>query len=392
MKVKQIISAQLRVKHPDPILIIRKLTSYGYVIRNIEQIDEITTDLWVDLKDYKHVRLMLDNWDIAYELNDRAYLDSPLKNILKRSALFTVVMILTLITFLLQGRILFVEILGNDIVPESLILDEVNENGIYFGVRNADIRSESIKNTLLEKIPELEWVGVNTTGCVATVCVREKVSINKSNSKFAVSSLIASTEGIVSACSVNKGTLLCKEGQTVQSGQLLISGYTDCGMVLKATMADGEVYANTLRNLTGVIPLEFSETKNQKKTIRRFGIRIGKKLINFDNNSGIYSGSCDKILKEKFLVLPGNFVLPFSVVIEEITIYDGVCNFSLDNASDTLYTYCKQYLQSQMVAGSIENEQFDIQKLEDCTILTGNCLCTEMIGRRKNEDIFTRGN
>ena len=45
------------------------------------------------------------------------------------------------------------------------------------------IRSEKVKNSLLQRIPQLQWAGINTDGCVAVISVREKTAIKNSEFK-----------------------------------------------------------------------------------------------------------------------------------------------------------------------------------------------------------------
>jgi hypothetical protein len=49
----------------------------------------------------------------------------------------------------------------------------------------------------------------------------------------------------------------------------------------------------------------------------RYSILLGKKRINFYKGSGIYDGSCVKMVSQYHLTLPGDYVLPVTVVKEE---------------------------------------------------------------------------
>ena len=53
-----------------------------------------------------------------------------------------------------------------------------------------------------------------------------------------------------------------------------------------------------------------------------FGILFGKKLINFFKDSGILDSTCVRINKMYPFVLPGGFMLPISLIKQEIIYYD----------------------------------------------------------------------
>ena len=47
---------------------------------------------------------------------------------------------------------------------------------------------------------------------------------------------------------------LCAPGQAVSKGQVLISGYTDCGLCVLSQRAQGEVMAYTGRSFSALMP------------------------------------------------------------------------------------------------------------------------------------------
>ena len=64
-----------------------------------------------------------------------------------------------------------------------------------------------------------------------------------------------SRDGFIVSATVTRGNFLCRVGQSVKAGQVLISGYTDCGICIQATRAEGEIYAQTSRDFAAVTPL-----------------------------------------------------------------------------------------------------------------------------------------
>ena len=169
-------------------------------------------------------------------------------------------------------------------------------------------------------MPQLQWAGVSTSGCVAIITVHERNVKEPAREKEGVCSIVAARDGIITEMTVLRGNGLCKPGMAVKAGQVLISGYQDCGICIRAAHAEGEILAYTQHCLMAVCPINRvirSETLGRKE---KYSLIIGKKEINFMKYSGISGSSCVKIYEQKYMTLPGGFVLPI-VFARESTIY-----------------------------------------------------------------------
>ncbi len=287
------------------------------------------------------------------------------------------------------SRIFFVRVEGCDAVPALLIVEQAEKCGIHFGSSRARVRSEKVKNDLLNAIPELQWAAVNTSGCVATISIREKTTAAETKPNHGVSSIIAVRDGIVTDCTATKGNLLCKTGQAVKAGEVLISGYTDCGLQIRATRADGEVYAQTQRQMTALLPAGLEQKGEVQKVQQKYSLLFGKKRINFYKGSGISDTSCDKMYTQYFLTLPGGFQLPVALTVETLVFYDKmtVCA-EQDAVLEDMGHYCEQYLLDQMISGSIISKKRTMEASDEVYVLYEEYTCQEMIGRVKNEEII----
>jgi sporulation protein YqfD len=272
-------------------------------------------------------------------------------------------------------------------IPDKQIIEAAESCGLYFGVERQTVRSEVIKNALLQKIPQLQWVGINTRGCTATISVREKTKQDiEVKTPYQVSSIIAGRDGIIQSCTVYQGTPLCTAGQAVKAGQILVSGYTDCGLTVMATRADAEVTALTCRSLEILTPSAAKVRKAQISAKRDYAIRIGKKLINLSKDSGNSDTSCVRIYSEKFARLPGGFYLPISL-IKITNVQYSVAPEEPSDIGDGVWLeeFSREYLMKSMVAGKVISTQSDIVLDDKTTCLRGRFVCLEMIGQIMNE-------
>lgn len=311
------------------------------------------------------------------------------KRFAARPILLSGFLLLLILMLLLPTRVLFIQVEGCSAVPQRRILEAAEELGLSFGASRRQIRSEQLKNGLLSKIPELKWAGVNTKGCVAVISVRERTAAQEPVEESGrVGNVVAVRDGIVDSVTVTRGTGLCQTGQAVKQGQVLISGYTDCGRILQAALAKGEVYAKTNRDLTAVSPLRWMARGEEGQTRWNLTVILGKKRINLWKGSGIWDSSCGRISKEVPLTLPGGFRLPVTLVVERIISYPTFpVQADPDGTAEELARFAEEYLSGQMIAGKILGSALDYGREPEKLTMDGRYDCLEMIGREQTERI-----
>lgn len=310
------------------------------------------------------------------------------KGLIRRPVLVLGMAVLLFLAFFIPSRVYFVRVEGNESVPARLILEAAEESGIGFGASRRAVRSEKMKNALLSKVPELQWAGVNTYGCVAVISVRERSELSQEQKEQTVSSIVAARDGIIVSCTVTRGNGLCAVGQAVQAGQVLISGYTDCGLTITATRAEGEIMAQTHRQLEVITPSMQQIRGREQGQTTKYSLLVGKKRINFYKGSGISDSSCVKMYSEYVLTLPGGFQLPLALVRETAISYDlEAAPVDERSAQHALTDFASSYLRRQMVAGSITGRSEAVGSENGVYRLTGEYACIEMIGRVRQEQI-----
>ena len=297
-------------------------------------------------------------------------------------------MMIMLLTLLLPTRILFFRIEGNERISNGQILEAAWNCGIRFGIPRREIRSEKMKNALISEIPELKWAGINTYGCMAVISVRESDLQTEQAQGYRVGSIISARDGYVTSCPVTKGSALCKPGEIVRAGQVLISGYNDCGICIRMTGAEGEIFANTTHRIHTVMPSRSIMRTLPRKTEKKISLIVGKKRIKLWKDSGISDTTCDRIYEEYYITLPGGFCLPFCVAVETITRW--ACKETdcpTDAVKDDMKKFAHDSVILRMVSGEILEQDHFIALGNGSIELSSVFLCTEMIGRTITEEI-----
>ena len=288
--------------------------------------------------------------------------------------LAAVVLLLASLTVFMPTRILFLRVEGNGEIPARLILERAEECGVYFGASIRDLRSEQVKNHLLWAIPDLRWAGVNTEGCIATITVALRQD-GEENTQDLPGDVVAVTDALITDVFPETGTVQVFPGQVVRSGQILISGATDLGLCTRVDRAEGEVYGLTRRTVETVLPATIHARQESGRVVRKYSLRIGKKYVNFSNDSGILYGTCVKMRTVDYLTLPGGFQLPVALVTDTYQICETEI-VSREMVQEDLMAQARRYVREQMRSGTIVQED---------ARFTGGALnvvfeCREMIG------------
>ena len=300
------------------------------------------------------------------------------------------VVLMIFLSLWLPGRVLFFRVEGNRTVPERRILEEAAACGLHFGAERGKVRSEQVKNRLLDTLPELSWVGVNTSGTVATITVQERRR-SPEQIRQSPGNIVASTDGIVTAVTATAGTPLVKPGDGVQAGQTLISGYTDLGLCTHVEAAEGEVFALTERSVYAVLPEETRQIVENGSTVKKYSLLIGKNRINFYSDSGILHTGCGKMTQIRVLTLPGGWTLPLALMVETFTVTETYSAARDPEEAEAMLTdAARAELEQRMTAGEIRSADAVLDEEDYRYRLTLQCRCHEMIGRHSS-GIITEG-
>ena len=360
---------------------LRAMTDGGITILAAVPKGELTAQVTVPRQDYGKCRRLAERRGDRVTLKNRRGLYWTLRRFLDRPVLLAGMALILALALYLPSRVLFVQVEGNGTIPSRKILDTAETCGIRFGASRRAVRSERMKNSLLEAVPELQWAGVNTYGCVAVITVRERPVQESEESASSFGHIVALTDGVVTECTATRGSLLCAPGQAVRQGQILISGYTDTGLAIRAEQAEGEVFGNTLRRITAVSPVKYLHKSKTGEEQKKISLLLGKKRIILWNSSRIWDTTCDRMYEEYYITLPGGFALPLALVVERYGLAQTAPrDISGEEAERLLRDFAEGCLMQTMIAGTIHSAHVTVDAQPGIWHLAGEYRCTELIG------------
>lgn len=357
-------------------------------LSHIAQKAPLSYQVTIRRKDYRKLSSILKKRGNSLRIVSSRGLYWSVKRFIYRPILLISFFLLLLSSYYLPSRVFFLAVEGNKTVPDRRILSAAEECGIRFAASRKLVRSEKVKNALLSSVPQLQWAGVNTAGCTAVISVRERAEEDPAAEEKIVSNLIAKQDGFILSATITGGTAHFLPGEAVTKGQLLVSGYTDCGICIRAARAEGEILAQTNHKIAAVMPKAYIHAAASGEEHYRIGILLGKKRINLWKDSRIFNTGCGRMYEEYYVSLPGGFQLPIALCIDRYRDYElREATVSEDHALLQLQEFSEAYLKEQMVAGQIVKKQQRLTSSANVFQLDSRFVCTEMIGIEQREQI-----
>ncbi|MCQ2441168.1 MAG: sporulation protein YqfD [Clostridia bacterium] len=232
---------------------------------------------------------------------------------------------------------------GNVNISDNDVINACGKIGIHEGKLISKIDPQFDAQRLLLNTKGLSWASLNIEGCVLSVNVTE-VQNSTDEKDTAPSNLKSKCDGIIEKIDVTSGNVVVKVGDTVASGDLLVSGIIESMDSTVFVRSVGTVTAQTEHTFskTG----KFSDTVNKKtgKTVKRsvidlFGLKIP---LYIGEVKGTYESKVKTHNAKLF-----NKKLPISITVKKYILTDEKeIKYNKDTLKNKLETEIKEEIES----------------------------------------------
>ncbi len=198
--------------------------------------DEIT--LKILNSDFKKLRKIRAKCKVKIKILSKHGLYTKLKRFKLRYGLVAGLLVFVCLQIFLSLFVWQIEIVGNNNVSDSEIIDVCNSLNVRRGVLKSRLDLPVIKEELMLKLPNVAWAAINIEGCRATVNISE---IKNEEADKTPANLISNYDCVIKSVKVLNGIAAVKPGQAVQKGDMLINGVVDTGPTVRYVKATGSV-------------------------------------------------------------------------------------------------------------------------------------------------------
>lgn len=229
----------------------------------------------------------------------------------KRKGIVLGFLLSVLLVYLFSTFIWEIDIKTVNGLKEEEVAKKLSEMGLKSGVSKFKIDINKLEKEFLLNNEEVAWIGINVRGTKAFVKVVGKTKPQKVLSKEEPCNIIAKRDGIIYKMTVLEGEAVKKVGDTVKTGDILISGIIEKpGLDTMFVHADGEVLARTWYEISVEEELKRTRCVKTGEKIVATKIIIGSNTITFTPRKIEF----EKFEKEEKNLIP--YEAPFKIVKE----------------------------------------------------------------------------
>lgn len=287
---------------------------------NLTVLDRERISVCVFLSDFYKLRPLLKKTRVRLLIQQRVGLPFVIHRYQKRVVFVGTFLAMAVCLVFLSTRIWRIEVVGNSSLGEETILEYLKQQGISYGAGRNDIDNDALELSLRQDFEPVIWASVYETGTRLTVRIQEKLAAEKETavSQDPCTDLAASQDAVIYSIITRSGTPLVKAGDTVKSGDLLVSGrqeiLDDNGEVKEYfyQSADADILGYVTLPYEDSVPLERVVSERTGKVHRSYFLRVSGIRL---STPKLFAGfDCSESCEETWqLCLPGSFYLPVYV-------------------------------------------------------------------------------
>jgi len=282
---------------------------------------------------------------------------------------------------------------GNETVPDWKILAALAEENVKLGTFRLGLNQTKISNAVRQRVDGLSFLSVNIQGCKATVQVREETKMPTVYDSDEPVLLCAGQDGIVEEITVLNGKALCRVGNCVRAGEILVTGRLESeASPVRFVHAIGEIRARTVRTISAAMVTEGEREEETLSQTEKTSLIFGQNRGNLYFHTGISHGNCDKMIHREDVSLFGT-KLPLTVehtTVEQKSLSPS--QWEKERAEDVLQEALLNRLQRLLgETGRVLQTSFVTEVQDDLVTVTLTAECSENIAeeRRMTADEMT---
>ena len=280
--------------------------------------------LFLSARDFRRIRPVARAAGCTLRLTERHGALYTARRLRRRAVLLAGAALLTALFWVLNTRILSMEVTGYERVPPAVILAAMREEGVGIWTPTREVDASLLRNHILLRVPELSWFTVVIRGSHAVVDVRERRPAPQVLDGHDPADILADRDGVITQLRLFRGEARAQEGQLVHRGDLLVSGLVHLRLEEKTllTHALADIYARVWHQSTAAMPLDGRiKVQTGRKSVR-FALCVGNRRINFYKDGGNLFDRYDKISNRYRICLTDGSILPVSLVRETYYEYE----------------------------------------------------------------------
>lgn len=225
--------------------------------------------------EYKSLRFIAKRSGLRIKVKKKYGLPFIINKYKNRYGLFIGFILFFVILKLFSMFIWVIDVKGIKELNENQVKSELAALGIMEGSLKSKLDIPLLEQRVMVSIPDISWISINITGCVAEVSLTERVKAPELVKEGKPCNVKAMCDGQIDSMEIYKGMAVVNNGDAVVKGQLLVSGVIqreDGSSDLQH--ADAKVKAYTKKVYKERVPVNQTKCTYTGKEINRRSIKI----------------------------------------------------------------------------------------------------------------------
>ncbi|MDD6811698.1 MAG: sporulation protein YqfD [Lachnospiraceae bacterium] len=207
---------------------------------------------------------------------------------IKKRKIFVLGLFACMLFWMISAQYIWdIEIEGNYSLTEDVLLEYLEGQGVHTAMRKENLQIEELEKKLREEYDIITWASLKVDGTTLIIQLKENDMVTYEKESQSKQDIVAVKDGVIVYMITRKGVPQVAVGDTVEKGQLLVSGavpvYNEDATVRKYQYyeADADIlisYEKTI-SVEKKIAYQEKEYSGQEKRICLFG--MGDKEWNF---------------------------------------------------------------------------------------------------------------
>ncbi len=290
---------------------------------------------------------------------------------------------------------------GNSKYTNSMLLKFLRSMNVYSGMQISKIDCDNIESSIRNEYPDITWVSAEISGTRLIVHIKENdVATVTGNNEDNPRDIVAAENGIVHSIITRKGTPMVKVGDTVEKGQILVSGVVK--ILNDAGEHVGNIYTEADADIIVSAQYEYYDKLNMQHESKIYtGSTKTKKIFGFVDRDielnfsfGTFE-NYDVITKYEPCMLTESFYLPFYFGSRVYYEYNEVVeNYTEDEAKAELSKHFNYYIED-LVENKVQIIEYNVKMYTDSDsfVMSGSVnVLTPVIEYRPVTDIEIKVN
>jgi len=222
-RILSFLGGYVTIALPDDCLekFINMATSRGIFLWGISGVGADRVILKVRLSGVRPLRNVARMTRCRFEIVEKAGLPFTIVRLRRRKALLIGALFFVAALYLSSSFVWFINVSGTKSISEQEVKAIARQSGLYPGAFRPAIDGGKIEKIIINRLPQVSWVGVYFDGTRVEIKIVEKV-LPPNNNLNAKIDIVATKDGLVKQILVLRGQPLVQEGDTVKTGQVLI--------------------------------------------------------------------------------------------------------------------------------------------------------------------------